>query len=330
MIKFNLFVFFMLFVTNSFASVVENNETNVGVFVNHLSSCNLNHETGNMLCINQDFNTVIQYHDVKQVAMCPYHYCVLFEGNKEYSCTGYIWTLVGGKMNTHLNPLTPNTSYVGFTGNPSDEHIYVGRTFLGYNIIINYFEQNVDNHSPKAIDSITCFEPYSTKVMYQDGTNDIFGAHDIKFRGMFESLLLGVIIHTTMSFAMYIFAFSFCKCGRSSTAINLCLIPLVTFLSCYMILFVAERFVVKILEFIISSIFGIVFGYILASIAFNSITYCIRNNKTQNRVDAEEATQFVITSDEDPEDRDIKHDSQDTEGVQMTEIDLNNDEIRRI
>jgi hypothetical protein len=307
-----------IFVCYVDASVVENNETNVAVYVNHLSSCNLNHNTGNMLCINQDYNTVIQYHDVKQVAMCPYHYCVLFNGDVEYSCTGYVLTLIGGKMDTHLNPLTPNTSFVGFTGNPNDDHIEVGHSFLGYNILINYFEQNVVNHSPVPIDSVECMDPYSTRVRYQDGSFDVFGAHGIVFRGMVESLLLGVVIHSSIAFTMYLFTFSFCKCGRNNICIDLFLVPLVTFLSCYMILFVAKRFVIKVLEFIISSIFGILFGFIPASIFFNSIVYCRKKNAVKNRVDIEESRQFVIDTDDDDDD-----------GVQMTEIQLNEETVTK-
>lgn len=314
----------LLLVTGGAASVVENNETNVGVFVNHLSSCNLNHETGNMFCINQDYNTVIQYHDVKQVAMCQYHYCVLFEGLKEYSCTGYVWTLLGGKLNKHLNPLTPNKDYVGFTGNPDDDHIEVAQIFLGYNILINFFEQNVDNEAQKDISHISCSAPYSTTVTYQDGTSETFGAHNIKFRGMVESLVLGILIHSSIALVLYLFTLLYCNCGRFNTAMNLCIIPLITFLSCYMILFVAEQFVVKILEFIISSIFGIVIGYILASILANGITYC-RGSAIDNRVDTEESTQFVI--DEDVED----HTEVNEGGMQMTEIKLSDeDQVRRI
>lgn len=314
------FLAFTTLFASAFASVVENNETNVKVYVNHLSSCNLNHGTGNMLCINQDFNTVIQYHDVKQVAMCPYHYCVLFNSKQQYSCTGYVLTLIGGKMDTHLNPLSPNNSLVSFTGNPDDDHVDVGRTFLGYNVLINFFEQNVDNRvTEKSITTVECIEPYSTHVAYADGSSDIFGAYDVVFRGSVESLLLGVIIHNSIAFTLYIFTMSFCRCGKDNTCVNLFVIPLVTFLSCYMILFVAKNFVVKIFEFTISSIFGVVMGYILASILFSSILYCRRKRGT---VDIEEAKQFVIGDDGD-DDTDDDGDGHGNGDVQMTEVKLN-------
>lgn len=313
------------------ASSIENNETNVGVFVNHLSSCNLNHVTGNMLCINQDFNTVIQYHDVKQVAMCPYHYCVLFNNEVEYSCTGYVLTLIGGKMDHHLNPLTPNNSLVGFTGNPDDDHVVVGTMFLGFNVLINFFEQDVDNHVTNPIDSIKCMDPYSTHISYKDGSEEMFGAYDIKFRGMIPSLLIGVVIHCSISFTLYIFTFSFIKCGRDSTFMNLCLNPLITFLCCILILFVAEDFVVKVYPFIISSIFGIVIGYILASILFNSILYCRRKKKSFDdvRIQNEEQTRFVISEDND-DDTDNEEDNKEKDGVQMVEIRLNDNHTKKI
>lgn len=320
-----LFIVFLTiyFAFTANASSIENNETNVKVFVNHLSSCNLNHLTGNMLCINQDFNTVIQYHDVKQVAMCPYHYCVLFNGGMEYSCTGYILTLIGGKMDTHLNPLTPNVTFIGFTGNPEDDHVEIGTMFLGYNVLINFFEQDVDNHASKPISEIRCMDPYSTHIEYQDGSIEMFGAYEIVFRGTIPSLLIGVLIHCSIAYVMYMFTMSFCKCGKDSTCVNLCFVPLITFLSCFMILFVAEKFVVKVYPFVISSIFGIIIGYILASITFNSIMYCRRRGaklSDNGRIDVEESTQFVISNDNDED-----TDSEDN-GVQMTEISLNDDD----
>jgi hypothetical protein len=311
------------------SSMVENNETNVGVYVNHLSSCNLNHGTGNMLCINQDFNTVIQYHDVTDVAMCPYHYCVLFKGRTQYSCTGYVLKLIGGKMNHYLNPLTPNISYVGFTGNPDDDVVNIGTTFLGYNVLVELFEQNVDNYSEKPIKSIKCMDPFSTHVYYEDGDSEMFGAHDIIFRGMIPSLLIGIVIHCAIAFMLYLVFFSF---GKDNTCVNLCFVPTITFLSCFLILFVAEEFVVKIYTFIISSIFGVIIGYTLASIIFNSIIYCKRRRQGANdggRVDVEETKQFVIGSSEDDDTDDEDDDKKD---VQMVEIKLGekDDDVQRI
>ena len=311
---------FILLVTAVNASVFENNETNVGVFVNHLSSCNLNHDTNNMLCINQDYNTVIQYHDVAQVTMCQYHYCILFKGNLEYSCTGYILTLIGGKMDKHLNPLTPNSSLVGFSGDPGDDHVSVGYVFLGYNILIDFFEQNVDNDVSKPIDTISCMEPYSTHVLYKDGSEEIFGAYGIIFRSIFESLVLGVLIHGTIAFILYIFALSFCRCANSTTVVNLFLIPLITLISCFLILFVAEDFVVKIFPFTISSVIGVILGYIIASIVFNSILYC-KGNKRNNNIDIEENTQFVIDGDGDDESEN-ENENETTDNSSITEIEL--------
>jgi hypothetical protein len=317
-------IFLILLVTAAVscnASVFENNDTNIGVFVNHLSSCNLNHDNGNMICINQDYNTIIQYHNVNQVAMCPYHYCVLFEGSYQYSCTGYILTLIGGAMDKHLNPLTPNTSYVGFTGNPDDDHISVGYTFLGYNVLIDYFEQNVNNFSPKIINKISCMEPYSTHILYGDGSEETFGGVGIIFRNTVESLNLGVLIHTLIAFIMYMFILSFCKI-KNVMCINLFAIPLITFVSCYLILFVAEDFVVKIFPFTISSIIGVVIGYMLSSILFNSILFW-RNMKQNVKVDAEETAQFVIGTDDDidiEEEEEVAAGSNNENG--MTEIEL--------
>lgn len=300
----------VLLFTTVCGSSFENNETNIGVFVNHLSSCNFNHDTGNVMCINQDYNTVIQYHDVNQIAMCPYHYCILFEGKQEYSCTGYILTLIGGTMDKHLNPLSPDMSYVGFTGNPEDDHVSVGYTFLGYNILIDYFEQNVDNVSNKIIKSISCMEPYSTHIVYEDGTSDMFGAHEVIFRNIIQSLVIGSVIHTCIAFSLYIISLSLCKC-LNGIIVNMAFIPFVTFLSCYLILFVAEDFVVKVFPFTISSIIGIMMGYIMASSVYNVIQYAKNRNKSSTVDTEEESTQFVITEETDSDD-----------GNTITEIEL--------
>lgn len=244
----------------SYATAIENNETNVAIYVNHLSSCSLNHGTRNMLCINQEFNSVIQYHDVKQVAMCPYHYCVLFRGSMEYSCTGYVLTLLGGTMQRHLNPLTPNQSLTEF---PKDDHVSIGQSFQGYNILIDYFEQSVNNHVNQSVRSVACLDPYSTQVTYEDGTVDVFGAHGIVFRDYVESLLIGVGIHSGIAAVLYSGFLTACK---SNVITNLCVVPGATFLACYLILFVAEEFVVRIFAFILSSVVGVAIGYILASI----------------------------------------------------------------
>lgn len=254
------------------ASSYEDNNTNVGVYVNHVSSCNLNHPTGNMLCINRDYESVIQYHDVRGATFCPYHYCVTFRTDEnKLTCTGYVYLKMSGTMDEYLNPLTPNVSNEKFTGDPDDDYIKIGTAFLGYNVLVDRFEQSVETAVDKAIVAVECLEPYSTCIVYGDGEKECFGAKDVVFNEFIESALLGLVVPGALSFTLYIISGGLYKACLTNPCFSVITIPMIVAICCALILFVASDFIVKVFPFIIASLFGIISGFLLARFIFGLI-----------------------------------------------------------
>jgi hypothetical protein len=296
------------------AANYEDNSTNVGVYVNHLSACNLNHATGNMLCLNSMFESVIQYHDVRDAVFCPYHYCVLFRGDsKKVTCTGYVYLKMSGTMDEYLNPLTPNASNVKFTGNPDDDFVKVGTSLLNYNILIDRFEQSVETSVVNDIAKVTCMKPYSTCLEYVDGTDDLcFGAKGVVFHGILESALLGLVVPGLMAFVMYVVAGGLYKDCLIHPCFTVISIPLLVTICCMLILFVASDFIVKIYPFLFASIFGIILGFLCARALYSALDVC--KQTVNGRVDDTYGTggettgminandEFVIGDDDDDDD----------------------------
>lgn len=267
-------------------SSYEDNSTNVGVYVNHVSSCNLNHVTGNMLCINRDYESVIQYHDVREATFCPYHYCVLFRTDEEkVTCTGYVYLKMSGSMDEYLNPLTPNVSNEKFTGDPDNDYIKINTAFLGYNVLVDRFEQSVETSVGKPIRKVTCMDPYSTCIEHGDGSSECFGAKDVVFHGFIESALLGLVVPGALAFAVYIIGGGLYKGCLINPCFSVITIPLFVAVCCALILFVASDFIVKMFPFIIASLFGIILGFLLAKVVFGAIT--VWKKQFGSRVDTE-------------------------------------------
>lgn len=291
-------VVFLLFVFQVNAITFNSNNSDIEIFVNHLSSCNYNKETKNMVCVSLNYNTIVQFHNVKDVAMCDYHYCILYDNQVDYSCSGYTYTLIGGSMQTHINPLSVNVSNVGII---SEERIPIGTLFLGYNIIIDYFVQNVVNlNSSEYIKSISCGDKYSTKINYLDNTSIEFGANNIVFHGTFESLILGSLIHS--AFACFIYLILFCFSKSTNYMLNFMVVPIMTIMLCYLILFVAERFIVKVFAFVLSSLCGILVGYLMAQTIYTVSSKFFRDKETSKVTD--ENTKFTIDDDSESGDED--------------------------
>ena len=245
----------------------EDNATNVGVYANRISSCNLNHYNGNMLCINRDYESVIQYHDVDSVTFCPYHYCVRFRTQPNMlACTGYVYLKMSSGMGEYINPLTPDHDNIGFTGNPSDEYIKIGSSFEGYNILIDRFEQSVETEMEKPITGVQCEDPVATCISLSDGTEKCFGGTGLMFNDVFVSVILGLIVPGALSFTCYIIL-SFVKhrFARNGCVTKI-LVPLIVESSCMLILFVASNFIVKVLPFLIASLVGIFTGHIVSEL----------------------------------------------------------------
>lgn len=247
-------------------SSYENNKTNVGVYANHISSCNLDHKFGDMLCINRDYESVIQYHDVRAATFCPYHYCVTFRlSENKLACTGYSYLKMSGSMSEHINPLSPNDTALAFSGEGDAKNIKIGSSFQGYNILIDYFRQSVETEFENSIVDVQCSEPLTTCVYMVDGSKNCFGATDINFFSFMTSIVLGIVVPGSLSFACYIILWVTSK--KYKCASNGCVVtittPIVVEVCCMLILFVAADFIVKVWPFLLASIIGIWVGKLL-------------------------------------------------------------------
>lgn len=305
----------------------DENITNVGVFLNKVSSCNYNHLTANLLCANQEYNTLIQYHNVDKVYMCDYHYCVTFfdEPNK-FSCSGYVFKLLGGNMNTYLNPLTPNPNLDEYHVN-KDNVRQIGKVFEGYNVLIDRFEQNVQTEHSE-FGSLKCENPYSTCIIHKNGSKNCFGAYNMTFHGQSSSLMFGVIIPGILATIMYLFAFIVTKkfCIGNYFCIMLGVPVFVTVCS-YLILFEAEHFIVKTYVYLIGSIFGIIFGYVIAN-ALVRIRGYFKVSKVDDDQDAGEEDKFIIEGSDDEENVDVENLQKKDGSGTITEIELSQSTVR--
>lgn len=320
----------------------ENNKTNVGVYANHISSCNLDHKFGDMLCINRDYESVIQYHDVKAAVFCPYHYCVTFrtEENK-LACTGYSYLKMSGSMSEYINPLSPNNSALEFSGEGDAENVKVGVMFEGYNVLIDYFRQSIETYfggqdSGQVIVDVKCDDGDGSKlvtcVYFSNGKSECFGAKDVVFYDFITSLVLGVVVPGSLSFACYIILWVLgnkYSCAKNG-CITVLLTPIIVEVCCLLILFVAADFIVKVFPFLIASLVGIWIGKGLTdmltgcfSVWSGKLTGRVENDygsgertgmlRNSNKDGATKANQQFVIGEED--------DSDEVEGG-MTEIEL--------
>ena len=314
-------------------SSYENNKTNVGVYANHISSCNLDHKMGDMLCINRDYESVIQYHDVSNVVFCPYHYCVTFRTEKnKLICTGYSYLEMSGSMSDIINPLSQNNSALALAGEGDVTNIKVGKSYEGYNILIDYFRPSVETmfDASEFIVDVTCGESDSEMVTcayLSDGSEHCFGATDITFNDFIPSIVLGVAVPGSLSLACYLILWALST--KWSWATNGCittmLTPIIVEVICMVILFVGAGFIVKVLPFLIASLVGIWIGKVLCDI----ITGCFGawKSKMVGKVDDEygagERTGMLRNSNSDKgNSRFVISDDNDDDDGGMTEIEL--------
>lgn len=266
------------------------NDTVVDVYVNQISSCSLNTETRNMFCIHRAYQDVVEYHNVRDVAMCENHYCVTFSDNmSRMVCSGYVYLLMDGMMNDYKNPLSQFPH--AFKGKTRS----IKTTLNGYNIRIDRFDENVETtYQNNSIDSVVCRNKYATQLLLSDYTTQTFGLMHIKYRNDFESFVLGVVVCGPIAITMYI-SLAVTKCFDSFFS-NVFVIPLLVMVICYVILFVAKHFIVKIVSFGFGTVMGIFCAYLLKRY------YNIRKSKKRVAVVDAESEQlthgdFAIDSD---------------------------------
>jgi hypothetical protein len=253
----------------------EDNETNVGVYSNHISSCNWNHNTDNMICINRDFESVIQFHGVALATFCPYHYCVTFENEVgKIACTGYVFSKISAGMgdgdSAAINPLTPDLSNDRFTGNPTDDYVNLRTSFEGNNIFIDRFEQSVETYFGDDIVEVQCKEPLTTCVSVAGGETTCFGGDGLTFHTFTESVVLGFFVPMSMAILIYLSLACVkwrCRLGCAyNSCVTMVAVPLTVEVLCALILFVAPDFIVKVGAFITASVIGIVAGKLIVDV----------------------------------------------------------------
>ena len=316
MMSFPLFLLAIL-VPLTWASNVDENVTNVGVYLNKISSCNYNSLSGNLLCASQEFETLIQYHNVKYVKMCDYHYCIQFnDEDNTMACSGYLLKLIGGNMDTYLNPLTPNDSLVSFDANSNNIH-KIGKSFLGYNVLIDSFVQNVQTTFEKKILDIECKEPHTTCLTFENQNESVcFGSSGYTFYNATPSLMLGLVIPLLLSIGLYLSSYLFCcKSVAHNYFVIFIVIPIQVVVISMLILFQAERFIVKTYVFMIGAIFGIILGHIATTFILKLFN-CLKPKKAfvedqgenvRLTVGDKRCSEFVIGDDEASDD-DEKYD----------------------
>jgi hypothetical protein len=292
------------------------NDTVVDVYVNQISSCSLNTETRNMFCIHRAYQDVVEYHEVRDVAMCENHYCVTFSDNmSRMVCSGYVYLLVDGMMDDYRNPLTqfPHT----FKGKTRQ----VKTSLNGYNIRIDRFDENVETIYQDNIDSVVCHGKYATHVSLSEYKSYAFGLLDITYRSDFESFVLGIVVCGSIALVLYI-CLACTKCFDSFFS-NIFVVPILVMGLFYVILFVAKHFIVKIGSFGFGTVIGI-FGAYLIKRAYKKR----KNNKRVNVIDTEreQLTRGGFENDSDSEEGDFENNRKRDSNVVEIELSKNNTE----
>lgn len=245
-------------------NVVENNKTNTAVYVNHVSSCNYNKNTLELVCVNEGGNTLVQYNNAKLVTMCEYHFCILFRTSPtDVLCTGYQWS--HGK-NVYDPLTTPLATNVTDEGSPRRD---INEWFLGYNVMTDAFVQNKVSRYNGTVESILCdTDGYSTCVAVRSPTGELDsacgGLVNLKLRDPISSFLLGINILLLISGVQYIGMRYLFSGLRESIVMNNLIIPCVSMVIAFVLLTVTQSILVKTAMFVIGAFVGIVVGYIVS------------------------------------------------------------------
>jgi hypothetical protein len=254
------------------ATVVEDNRTHVGVYVNHISSCNFNHNTLEVICVNDARDALVQYNNVDSIAMCDYHFCVTFRSDtRKVVCSGYTWT----HGSHEYNPLvTPAADTYGTL-----DAVPVNDWFLGYNIKVDSFVQNLASHYDGPVQSVICGpEPYSTCVTVNVNGTDVeacAGMLGVRLTDEVHSLILGINLLALISGLQYVPMRYLWSALRYSTVFNMIVVPTLSVVLGVLLLVASQNFVVKMAMFIIGAFLGVAAGYMLSEIALR-LTRCDR------------------------------------------------------
>lgn len=318
-------VIFALHAFVAVGNVVENNKTNTVVYVNHVSSCNYNRNTLELVCVNEGENTLVQYNNVKMVSMCEYHFCLVFRTNpSEVLCTGYQWSHSKHVYDPLTTPLTVNIT------NPGDHRREINEWFLGYNIMTDAFVQNKVSRYNGKVESVLCdTEGYSTCVAVKTPTGELDsacgGLTGLTLRDPVSSFIMGINILLLISGIQYIGMRYLFTSLRESIVLNNLVIPCVSLVISFIILSVTQSILVKTAMFVIGSFVGIVVGYIVSEFMMR-IVACL-GPKSKLESDEEIAQEVGMLSgagyddDEDKSPRKFVIDSGDDDGLDDISLD---------
>lgn len=257
-------------------SVVENNRTNTGVYVNHISSCNFNHNTLEVVCVNSEHETLVQYNNVNRLAMCEYHFCLTFrDKSSDVLCSGYQWSHGKHSYDPLTTPLAANHSF----DYPGYQSMTVEEWFLGYNIMVEFFVQNKVSIYDGQVNQVNCgTDGYTSCVSFVDsnGTEHTScgGLVDLHMRDPIGSFLLGINMLAMISGFQYIPVRYLFISLRESLVMNTLVIPCLSIVIAFVLVSVAQSMLVKTAMFIIGAFIGIVVGYIFSDFALR-LTVCI-------------------------------------------------------
>jgi len=113
----------------------------------------------------------VTHTDVAGYSFGEYHYCV-FTADRNLTCAGYVWVLVGGTSLTYVNPLAPNSP------GPSAGSVSVYERFLSFNLITQAVELDVETRWDKPITAVECVG-YRTCVTDNTSATTCFGAEGV-------------------------------------------------------------------------------------------------------------------------------------------------------
>ena len=280
-----LFVFCLINLLHTAVSNTTESTGNITTRTNKLSTCSYNELTKNLLCYTQMYENLVQYHNVQSLAMCDYHYCIiLVDSENRMSCSGYVLQFIGGDSSTFINPLSPNNQLIGFSANSADI-FKIGKSFLGYNIMIDSFNQNVETEFQNDIELIECIDPHAMCVSFKgENKTKCFGSYGLVFYDQTSSVLFGLLIPGVFSFVFYsIIGMTCTKPGFSikRALINTIILPIIVVASSILVIFKAEKLIVQTNSFIEGTILGILFGYVLSELSVKCMN-CILNRSNKN------------------------------------------------
>lgn len=234
--------------------------------VNHVAACT--RDNTDMLCTTRDYDMNTQYHHIRNVSFCDYHYCVTTsESEHELVCSGYVYTINGLRL---INPLTPNETLSIFAKN-TDNYVYIDTIFRAYNVLLDSYRQNVKSTFKKPIENVYCpaDNGYATCVEFNDGTKQCFGATYLKFFNLIESVAIGFGIQSSIAIAFYIIVQSIKLKPIPKAFVDVFIVPLLVLITAIIIVYRTEKIVVKIFLYILGAFIGVVFANISTNCIFN-------------------------------------------------------------